>query len=65
MYARRSERYRDNPDQLKLDFGDTDEAAEGLAEALEDQYETVPEHRRRKFFDSKDYPKERRQWLLW
>ncbi len=50
-FRNRSERYIDNPDQLRLDFGDTDDAAdaaEGLADALEDQYETVPEHQRRK-----------------
>ena len=38
-FAAKSERYLDDPDQLRIDFGDTDEAAdaaEGLAEALEE-----------------------------
>ena len=45
-----SERYISNPDQLRLDFGDTDEAAnaaEGLADAVEEQKQTIPEHKRR------------------
>lgn len=51
VFRRRSERYLDNPDQLRFDFGDTDEAAdaaEGLADAIGDQYQTIPEHRRRR-----------------
>ena len=59
-FEKRSERYLENPDQLRLDFGDTPEAAsaaEGLAEALEqaacEQAASalaeiiVPEHTRR------------------
>ena len=49
-FAARSERYIDGPDQLRLDFGDTDEAADaaaGLADALEDA-NLIPEHTRRK-----------------
>ena len=50
-FRNRSERYIDDPNQLRLDFGDTDEAAdaaEGLADALEDQCQEVPAHRRKK-----------------
>jgi transposase len=50
-FRRRSERYLNNPDQLRLDFGDTDEAAdaaEGLAEAVEEAGVVVKEHTRRK-----------------
>jgi len=50
-FRNRSERYLDDPNQLRLDFGDTDEAAdaaEGLADAIEDQYQEVPAHRRKK-----------------
>jgi transposase len=50
-FRNRSERYIDNPDQLRLDLGNTDEAADaaaGLADAIEDQQQTIPEHRRRK-----------------
>ena len=50
-FRNRSERYLDNPDQLRLDFGDTDEAADaalGLAEAVEELEQTIPEHQRRK-----------------
>ncbi len=39
-FRNRSERYLDDPNQLRLDFGDTDEAAdaaEGLADAIEDR----------------------------
>lgn len=54
-FEKRSERYLENPDQLRLDFGDTAEAAsaaEGLAEALEQVASAsaeivVPEHTRR------------------
>lgn len=38
-FAARSERYIDNPDQMRLDFGDTDaaaDAADGLADAVEE-----------------------------
>ena len=50
-FRHRSERYIDDPDQLRLDFGDSDEAAdaaEGLADAVEDLEQTIPEHRRGK-----------------
>ena len=50
-YRHRSERYREDPGQLKLDFGNTPEAgdaAEGLAAALEEAEEIlVKEHKRR------------------
>ncbi len=48
-FRNRSERYLDNPDQLRLDFGNTPEAAdaaEGLADAVEDLKQTIPEHQR-------------------
>ena len=48
-FRRRSERYLANPNQMKLDFGDSDDvsdAAEGLAEAVQEQ--TVKEHTRRR-----------------
>lgn len=50
-FRNRSERYIENPDQLRLDFGDTDAAADaamGLAEAVEELELTIPEHKRRK-----------------
>jgi transposase len=50
-FARRSERYLDNPNQMTLDFGNTPEvadAAAGLAEAIEQAQTTVAEHTRRK-----------------
>ena len=46
----KSERYIDDPDQLRIDFGDTDEAADaadGLADAVEEA-DIIPEHKRRK-----------------
>jgi transposase len=49
-FGRKSERYIENPDQLRLDYGDTDEAAdaaEGLAEAVEEA-ELISVHLRRK-----------------
>jgi transposase len=49
-FAAKSERYIDNPDQLQLDFGDTDEAADvaaGLHEAIEEA-DLIPAHKRRK-----------------
>lgn len=54
-FEKRSERYLENPDQLRLDFGDTPEAAsaaEGLAEACEQAASAlaeivIPEHTRR------------------
>lgn len=50
-FRNRSERYLDNPDQLRMDFGDTPEAADaalGLAEAVEELQQTIPEHQRRR-----------------
>jgi transposase len=49
-FAARSERYLADPDQLRIDFGDTDEAADaaaGLAEAIEEA-DLIPAHKRRK-----------------
>src|SRR5690348_1799569 len=49
-FRKRSERYLENPSQLKLDFGNTPEiadAAEGLADAIEQADLIVGEHRRR------------------
>ena len=49
-FAARSERYLADPDQLRIDFGDTDEAADaaaGLAEAIEEA-DLIPAHQRRK-----------------
>jgi len=50
-FRNRSERYLDDPDQLRLDLGDTDEAADaanGLSEAVEELEQTIPEHTRRR-----------------
>ncbi|GIW97275.1 MAG: hypothetical protein KatS3mg111_0608 [Pirellulaceae bacterium] len=50
-FRKRSERYLADPNQLKLDFGDSDEAAdaaEGLADAVEELEQTIPEHKRRR-----------------
>ncbi len=50
-FRRRSERYLDDPNQLKLDFGDSDDvadAAEGLALAVEEAEQTVKSHTPRK-----------------
>ena len=50
-FQRRSERYINAPNQLRLDFGDSDEAADaaaGLAEAVEESQQTIPEHTRRR-----------------
>jgi transposase len=54
-FRRRSERYLADPNQLRLDFGDTPEAAdaaEALAEAIEEcealAEQTIPEHTRRR-----------------
>jgi len=49
-FAARSERYINDPSQLCLDFGNTDDAADaaaGLAEAVEEA-KLIPEHLRRK-----------------
>ena len=50
MFARRSERYLNDPNQLKLDLGDDDnaaDAAEGLAQAVEEAGIPVKGHVRR------------------
>lgn len=48
-FARRSERYLGDPNQLKLDFGqEAQGAAEGLAEAIEESGTLVEKHIRRK-----------------
>lgn len=50
-FGQRSERYIANPDQLRIDFGDSDEGADaalGLADAVEDLEQTIPEHTRRR-----------------
>lgn len=50
-FRNRSERYIGSPDQLRLDFGDTDEAADaalGLADAVDEAEQIIPEHRRRR-----------------
>ncbi|MBU1959597.1 IS66 family transposase [bacterium] len=50
MFARRSERYLNDPNQLKLDLGDDDnaaDAAEGLAQAVEESGIVVKSHVRR------------------
>ncbi len=50
-FRNRSERYLDNPDQLRLDLGDTLEAADaalGVSAAVEELEQTIPEHQRRK-----------------
>jgi transposase len=49
-FAAKSERYIANPDQLRIDFGDTPEsadAANGLTDAAEEA-DLIPAHRRRK-----------------
>jgi transposase len=49
-FEARSERYIADPDQLRIDFGDTDQsadAADGLAEAVEEA-DLIPAHLRRK-----------------
>lgn len=49
-FAAKSERYIDDPDQLRIDFGDSDDAADaadGLADAAEEA-DIIPEHKRRK-----------------
>ncbi len=49
-FGRKSERYIADPDQLRIDFGDTDQgadAADGLCEAVEEA-DLIPAHRRRK-----------------
>jgi transposase len=49
-FLKRSERYIHDPHQLRLDFGDTPEAAdaaEGLAEAVEESGQVIKQHVRR------------------
>ena len=49
-FRNRSERYLDDPDQLRLDLSDTDEAADGadgLADAVEEA-DLIPAYKRRK-----------------
>jgi transposase len=51
FFGRKSERFIENPDQLKLEFGDSDQvedAIEGIKQAKEEQETTVAEHTRRK-----------------
>jgi transposase len=50
-YRQRSERYHEDPHQLKLDLGGTPEAAdaaEGLADAVEEAQVVIAEHKRRR-----------------
>ncbi len=50
-FRRRSERYLNDPSQLTLDFGDSDDvsdAADGLKQAVEEAEQTIPQHTRRK-----------------
>jgi transposase len=50
-FLKRRERYLADPHQLQIDFGDTDEAAdaaEGLAQAVEEAELLVKEHKRRR-----------------
>lgn len=50
-FLKRRERYLADPRQLQLDFGDTDQAAdaaEGLAQAVEEAEQIIKEHTRRR-----------------
>ena len=50
-YRQRSERYHEDPNQLQLDLGGTPEAADaaqGLAEAVEEAHVVIAEHKRRR-----------------
>jgi transposase len=50
-FLKRRERYLADPKQLKLDFPDLpgiDDLVEGLASAVEEQEQTIPEHQRRR-----------------
>ena len=61
-FRKRSERYLEDPDQLKLDFGDSADvanAADGLADAVEEAELIIGEHKRRK-----RVPKKRRDEQL-
>lgn len=56
-FGNRSERYIANPDQLRIDFGDTDQAADaalGLADAVEELEQMIPAHKRRKPLKKRD-----------
>ena len=58
-FGRKSERYIADPDQLRIDFGDTDDAADaadGLAEAVEEAGLKVKEHTRRKRRTNNAFP---------
>ena len=58
-FGRRSERYIADPDQLRIDFGDTDDAADaadGLAEAVEEAELQVKGHTRRKRRSNNAFP---------
>lgn len=68
-FEARSERYISDPDQLRIDFGDTDEAedaADGLKDAVEEA-DLIPAHRRRKPCKKRDerFPEhlERREFV--
>ena len=50
-YRNRSERYREDPQQMKIDFGNTLEAgdaADGLAQAVQEAEVVIAEHTRRR-----------------
>lgn len=50
-FRRRSERYLEDPSQLALDFGDSDDmsdAADGLKQAVAEAEQTISQHTRRK-----------------
>ena len=58
-FGRKSERYIADPDQLRIDFGDTDDAADaadGLAEAVEEAELQVKGHTRRKRRSNNAFP---------
>ena len=58
-FAAKSERYIADPNQLRLDFGDTDEAADaanGLADAIEDSKEESSKEESSKEESSKEEP---------
>ena len=58
-FGRKSERYIADPTQLRLDFGDTDDAADaadGLAEAVEDAGLSVKAHTRRRRKQNNAFP---------
>ena len=51
FFGRKSERYVEHPNQLRIEFGDSDQvddAIEGIQQAKEEQETTVAEHTRRK-----------------